>query len=428
MNNTQIAAATLLLLALSGWLGLIERIALGLTSDELKRLTRRDPGAAARIARLRAQPRASMAAIWLALAAVEVTLAAALLALAGTQLAGRAQWLAAGGALLLWLVFRGHTLPSRLSSARAVGLARHSARGALLLTRALVPLALPLQRLIEGALRRLGVAGPRSLTEEEFLTGIEVGEAQGVLRDEESGMVEGILGLENTQASEVMTPRVDLIGVALDASTEAWVQVAGSVRFRHLPVYRSTIDTVEGMLDIVRFLLDPTHDRQAHIAPPMFVSEASPLHELLVTFQRRGLRNAVVLDEYGGTAGLITRGDILEEITADVTGEYAPEPPPIQALGDGSWLVDGATSLEDLNDELELRLSAEGADRIAGWAFEQGGKLLRQGEQVLAQGCRATVHRMHKHRILQLRVERLDVDNRPNPPTDGPERGSEDRS
>ncbi len=408
MNCTLIAAALPPLLAASCWLGLVERIVLGLTGEELKRLAQLDGKAAARIAKMRDQPRATLSALWLSLAAADVALAVSILRFTGCWLEGAARWSTAGGALAVWMAFRGYAIPDHLPAPVAVRLARRSAGAALLLTRTLAPGALPVQRLIETAQRALGTVGPRVLTEEEFLTGIEVGEAQGVLRDEESGMVEGILGLENTQASEVMTPRVDLVGLSLDDPTEAWVGIARSVRFRHLPVYRNTIDTIEGMLDIVRFLLDPSHDRQAHLSPPMFVSESAPLHELLVAFQQRGLRNAVVLDEYGGTAGMLTRGDILEEITADVTGEYAPETPPIQSFGDGSWLVEGTTSLDDLNDELDLRLDAEGADRIAGWALEHGGKLLRLGEQVTAQGCRATVRRMRKHRILQLRIERLD--------------------
>ena len=128
-----------------------------------------------------------------------------------------------------------------------------------------------------------------------------------------------------------------------------------------------TPDAIEGFLDTVRFLLDPAHDAKKATRKALFVPENVSLDDLLVTFQRSGEHIACVLDEYGGTAGLITRGDILELIADPVASTAEEEDAPIRQVAPDVWLVDGTVSLEELNHELDLDLEADDADRIAGW-------------------------------------------------------------
>jgi CBS domain containing-hemolysin-like protein len=129
-----------------------------------------------------------------------------------------------------------------------------------------------------------------------------------------------------------------------------------------------------------------------------------PLDNLLTLFQHEHIQIAIVIDEYGGTAGLITRDNILEEILPD-PGE-APGGSGIKKLGETRWIVDGATSLEDINDELELELTSDGADRIAGWVMEKAERLPRSGEVIVAQGCKATVGEVKRHRIRSVILEK----------------------
>ena len=143
-------------------------------------------------------------------------------------------------------------------------------------------------------------------------------------------------------------------------------------------------------------------------ARPRSVAPGSPLDVLLSTFQKENRRVAFVSDEFGGTAGLITRGDVLEEIVDDVASEYGEESIPLQKVGEGRWLVDGTTSLEDINYELDLSLEAEGADRISGWVMAQIERIPKAGEQCRAQGCRATVQRVRRTRITLVLLEILD--------------------
>lgn len=146
------------------------------------------------------------------------------------------------------------------------------------------------------------------------------------------------------------------------------------------------------------------------------------LDDLLVTFQRSGKHIACVLDEYGGTAGLITRGDILELITAPVAKSGSGEQRPIQRIQNDVWLVDGTVSLEELNRQLDLALEADDADRIAGWITFHAGRLLQAGQSVEAQGCRATVRRMRKRRIDAIQLE---VIERPQGPAEALREGDD---
>ena len=167
---------------------------------------------------------------------------------------------------------------------------------------------------------------------------------------------------------------------------------------------------VEGFLDVPRYLIDPDHALRRHIAAALFVPENISLDDLLITFQRERTPIACVLDEYGGTAGLITRGDILELLTGGDEPSLRPEAQSIRRNGETGWIIDGKTSLEEINHELDLELDADDSDRISGWCTFHSGSLLRVGETVMAQGCRVRVLRMRKRRIDQVMLEVLPRD------------------
>lgn len=321
-------------------------------------------------------------------------------------LPGRAEVVSILSMTGLLLIF-GEVAPKRLAMSRAERLATAYVPVLEGLIVILAPLRIVLDRVaavFEKYLRKTS----RTLTEDEFLTVVEVGEEEGVLDEEERTMVDGIIGLEETQASDVMTPRVDLVGIDLDDPPTDSRALAASVTYRYLPVYRGSLDHPEGLLDVRQYLLSSAPDLTEAMIPAVFVPETAPLDTLLKQFQEENKRAALVADEYGGTAGLITRGDILEEIVADVENEYGETAHiPIQQLAADRWLVDGNTSLEDINDEIETELEADGADRIAGWVAAQAEHIPRSGEVVEAQSCRATVQRVRRNRVTQVLLEKL---------------------
>jgi len=247
----------------------------------------------------------------------------------------------------------------------------------------------------------------RALSDDELLTVVEVGEEQGVLDSEEALMVDGIMRLEGLMASDAMTPRVDMIGIDLDTPLGQQLKIAQDAHFRYMPAFVRTPDALEGFVNVVQLLLDPEHDVRRAMFTPLFIPESMALDDLLIQFQQTGQHIACVLDEYGGTAGLITRGDIFELIADPVMGPFEKEDADVRQLQDDIWMIDGTASLEEVNHQLELALEADDADRMAGWVTFHAGRLLQPGQSVEAQGCRATVRRMRKRRIDAVQLEIL---------------------
>ncbi|MCK5850776.1 MAG: HlyC/CorC family transporter [Kiritimatiellae bacterium] len=307
----------------------------------------------------------------------------------------------------LLLIF-GEVAPKRIAMSRPERLAISYAWLLTVLIRLFTPMRTVLQK-IAALFEKDLHAADKSLTEDEFRTVVEVGEMEGVLDEEERTMVDGIIRLEETEARDVMTPRVDLIGIDLDDTQEEQEKTAERTQFRYLPVYRDSLDEPEGFLDVPRFLLSINRNLDAAMVPPFFIPETAPLDDLLATFQKENRRVAFVTDEYGGTAGLITRGDILEEIIDDVDNEYGKEHLTLQRVGKDRWLVDGSTSLEDINYELDLDLEEEGADRVAGWVIAEAEHIPKVGEVINHQGCRVTVQRVKRNRITLVLLEKLKI-------------------
>lgn len=247
----------------------------------------------------------------------------------------------------------------------------------------------------------------RALTNDELLTVVEVSEEQGVLDTEEAEMVDGIMRLSELKASDEMIPRVDMIGLDLDTPVDKQLQIATAAHVRYLPAYVRTPDAIEGFVNTARFLLDPDHDVRKAMVPAQFVPENMPLDDLLILLQRSGKHIACVLDEYGGTAGLITRSDILELVTDPVMSPTEKERSMIQPLHHDVWLIDGTTSLEEVNRTLDITLEADDADRVAGWVTFHAEHFPQSGERVEAQGVRVTVRHIRRRRIETVYLEVL---------------------
>jgi putative hemolysin len=161
-------------------------------------------------------------------------------------------------------------------------------------------------------------------------------------------------------------------------------------------------------VSVARFLLDPQPDLNRLIAPPFFVPESAALDKILISMQQANRRIACVLDEYGGTAGIITRSDILEIISKPVPSGNKDETPDLRKLNDDLWLIDGRVSLDEINYRLELELDADDADRISGWVLFHAGRMLQAGESVEAQGCRVLVRRVRDNSIELVQLEILE--------------------
>ena len=306
-------------------------------------------------------------------------------------------WLAVPAMTVVLLVF-GEITPKRLALKFAEPLAPHYAVLLGFWRRVLTPFNVVLRftsRAFGPALER----ERRALSDEELISVLETAVERGEVSERDSEMVEGVLRLSELSANDEMTPRVDIEGFDLtrgDAAARA--AFARTAKHHYLPVYRMTPDAIEGVL--VR--------ETGAVEDALFVPETVTLDDLLVTFAKSGKPLAVVLDEYGGTAGIITPNDILELIVGPgVFGTSANEEPQIVKKGPNVWEIDARASLDEINRALDVELEAEDADRLSGWVQFHAERIPHVGQEIEADGCRATVLKRRHRRVTLVRLEVL---------------------
>ncbi len=394
-----------LLLIISGFCSSSETVFFSLNPIDVRRLAERYPFTARRVRMLTAQPTRLLATILICNTIVNIAASFLAYRIAHRVWPAQAEFLAIFGMTALLLVF-GEYGPKRAALMFTDPLARLYAP----VLCVLVPTTEPFHRLLAAITHRLEPlfrARGRTLSGEELRTVFDLGNDEGLLDAEELAMVKAIIDLERMKAADVMTPRVDLRGLDLDALPSDVTAYVLDAPFKFLLLYRGDMDHVEGFLDVRKYLLDSKSRLDVARLPPYYVPETAPLNRLLAEFQQHHVRVAVVVDEYGGTAGLITRGDILEEITGDIYDELGRPRPVFQEAGPHRWLVDPTFSLDDLNRRLRLDLEAEGADRLAGWITHHLGRVPGKGDVVEAQGVRVTVLKAEKARIMLAQIEKV---------------------
>jgi putative hemolysin len=242
-------------------------------------------------------------------------------------------------------------------------------------------------------------------TSEEYQTLLRVSERAGVVRKEERDMVNKILALENMQVKEVMTPRVDMQCLEDTLTPAQMVETLRKIKHRRVPIIHDSPDTVEGILNVKEFLINPDCDLDEVIELPNFVPETMSVAKLLKSFRRQEHPVAIVVDEYGGTEGMVTLEDILEEIVGEIEDEFDQSEIMVQKLDARRYLINGKARLDLVNEQCGLALKAADVETIAGWMIAQLGSLPRDGEQVRVDAVRATARKVIKNRVREVLLE-----------------------
>ena len=246
--------------------------------------------------------------------------------------------------------------------------------------------------------------------EQEILNAVSEGERHGAVDEEEAEMIESVMELTDTRVEEIMTPRTDIVGLPRDADRDTVLEMIREKGHSRIPVYDETIDTVLGVLyakDLLRRRGDDPFDLVQTMRKTLFVPESKPVRELLREFQTQKVHIAVILDEYGGTAGLVTIEDILEELVGEITDEYdAAEPAELKRIDDRTVEVDARMRIDDLNDELDIHLPEdENYETIGGFVFSTLGKVPETGERCEHNNVGIQVIAAEPRRIVRLRLE-----------------------
>lgn len=226
------------------------------------------------------------------------------------------------------------------------------------------------------------------VTEEEVRLMVNVGEEAGMIEHTKREMIEGVFSLDDTIVRKLMVPRVDILAIEVDTPFAEALEVIIHEGHSRIPVYSESLDTILGILyskDLIPTLRaeHPGTTLRNLIRPAHFVPETIKVDALFKDLRKRHVHMAIIVDEYGGTAGLITIEDLLEQIVGDIQDEYDTEEPTILHLSETELIVDGRVSLDELNQVTGLHLETPDADRIGGLVYQQLGRMTRTGDQVV---------------------------------------------
>ena len=232
------------------------------------------------------------------------------------------------------------------------------------------------------------------------------------LKEEEKEMIRSIFDLRETQAKEIMTPRVDMVGLELHSSRRKVMDLIAQEKFSRIPVYDENVDQIKGILHVMDMMGVPESEDgfqlKTHIREAYFVPRTKKIGDLMREFRKKHVHMAIVVDEYGGTSGLITLEDILEEIVGEIHDEYEVEIPRLKKIEEGVYLVDPIISLSDLNEETGINLSPEEEDvhidTLAGFILYVHGRVPRKGDVVSHGGISFEVVEMEGNKIERIRL------------------------
>jgi CBS domain containing-hemolysin-like protein len=271
------------------------------------------------------------------------------------------------------------------------------------------PFLFPLRKMLERR-ERAEQAGDEEeeVTAEEVQAYIDVGEEAGVIEPAQGKLLQSIVDFGDRLAHEIMTPRIDVLTFDARKPIDELAKMFSESKYSRIPIYETSIDQITGIVHIKELydaiLKNGTRTVQELARPPYFVLETKKVSELLREFQSEHLQIAIVVDEYGGTAGIITTEDIIEEIVGEIADEHEDEEATIADLGDGTYLVSGSLRVEDLEEELDADLSGEDYETVAGLIFTTLGHVPKAGEHVNKNGFRFIVERADRRKIYRVRV------------------------
>lgn len=248
------------------------------------------------------------------------------------------------------------------------------------------------------------------ITAAELKTMVNVSHEEGVLELDERTMINNVFDFGDSKAKDVMTPRTDILAVPLDVEYQEYVRLVKEEGFSRMPVYGEDLDDIVGILYVkdVFFLDEEEFSAEKFMREPLFTYESKPIAELLTEMKTSHLAVAVVLDEYGGTSGLVTMEDMVEEIVGEIEDEYDDDDEEIEIIKENEFVVDGSTRLEDLNEMVGTELFSEEVDTIAGYILVKLGNFPKEGQEIETDGLKIVVEEMDKRRIEKVHVYKIE--------------------
>lgn len=278
----------------------------------------------------------------------------------------------------------GELYPKRLALQHALKISLATVRPVLFLSKLMAPFVYLLSASVTLLLkltRQKTTPSEDEFSEDDVMSMVEVGQEAGFLKEEGARMISSIFAFDDKLAYEVMTPRTDVFTIDIDDPQEEYVDELMELRYSRIPVYEDDMDNIIGILNIKDYLIQAKEigfeniDLRKILRKPYFIPESKKIDDLFRELQSAKQHIAILIDEYGGFSGIVTMEDLIEEIVGEIDDEFDEEEPSIQMVGPNEYLLDGAVSLSDLNDELDLDLQSENSETLGGFLLEILGEI-----------------------------------------------------
>lgn len=318
--------------------------------------------------------------------------------------------IATGAMTILVLIF-GEITPKSLAAENSEKVSIKVSKIIFFISKILSPIVSILMMFTNRIVRLLGGKTKRDqpfITEEELKTMVTVGHEEGVLEGEERKMIYNVFEFGDSQVKEVMTPRPDMIAVEIDASIDEITDIFKSEQFSRIPVYKDTTDNIVGVIYIKDLIFydrsKEKFDINKYMREAYFTFEFKRTSELFEEMRAKRIPIAVVLDEYGGTAGIVTMEDLVEEIVGEIEDEYDDVEEEIEVIKEDEYIVDGSAKIDLVNEMIGINIETEDFDSIGGFVVGEFGRIPELGESLTYNNIEFTVEHIEKNRIEKLRV------------------------
>lgn len=306
------------------------------------------------------------------------------------------------------ILFFGEVFPKTLSIYLAEKISLFSAPILEVISNIFYPVILYLQKISE-VISNLFLnksKKPESFTEDELKTAILLGKKEGAISEVEEELISYVLKFKDTQASQIITPRIDVKAINIEDSHDEVIKSLKEERHSKFPVYEESMDNIKGILYSKDVFLNPDKDFKVALREAIFVPESKKIDDILTILIKQNERIVIVLDEYGGTTGIVTFEDIVEEIFGEIYDEYELTQELVEKIGDNKYRLFGKVSIKTVNIELNLAIP-EDEDTIAGFLLSQLERIPRPGESFEFFGYKFIIERASRKRLISIVLKKI---------------------
>lgn len=403
----------ILLLIMSAFFSASETSLMSLSKIKVRHMVEEDIKGAKLVERLVEKPDKLISSVLVGNNIANIASSALATALTMELFKGNAVAIATVVMTILILIFSEIT-PKSLAAQNADRVALFVARPLSLIVSIINPVVVILTKITNFLVRLLGGkanADSPFITEEELKSMVNVSHEEGVLEIEEKQMIYNVFEFGDLQIKDVMIPRTDISAIDVKANFNEIMEIIKEDKYSRYPIYDESIDNIIGILNVKDFIYSQHNENDFNIfnymREPYFTYEFKKITEFFREIKKERNHMAIVIDEYGGTAGILTLEDLIEEIVGEIEDEYDEHEKEIEKVGDEEYIVDGSTKIAFINGFLGLNIQSEDFDSLGGFIMGQLGRLPRVGESVVYKNIKFTVELVLKHRIQKIRLKVL---------------------